>query len=106
MTLPDRETFRAVQEVLNERFEQTRAIERQMHEVAQLHRSMAVELTLQLEQAEKLYSDALIATEHMQRGNVQLKKTVGVKKGSGWLLFWVLISAGLALLVVDWLYPG
>jgi t-SNARE complex subunit (syntaxin) len=96
----------AVQEVLHARFEQTRALEAQMHEVSQLERSMAVELTAQLEQAERLYTDALVATEHLQRGNVQLKKTVGVKRGSGWFLFIVLVGAGVLLLIIDALYPG
>jgi t-SNARE complex subunit (syntaxin) len=95
-----------VQQALTQRFEQTRAIERQMHEIAQTNRSIATELTAQMEQAERLYTDAVIATDFIHRGNVQLKKTVAVKKSSGWFLFVVLLAAGTALLVMDALYPG
>ena len=77
-----------------------------MHEVAAIQRSMAVELTAQVEQAEKLAADALVATEHVGQGNVALRKTVGVKKGSGWLMFGILVAAGVALLIIDHLYPG
>ena len=95
-----------VQEVLNKRFDQAQSIERQMHDIAQIHRTMAVELSAQMEQAEKLYTDAVIATEHLHRGNVQLKKTVAVKKGSGWYMFIVLVAAGIGLLLADALFPG
>lgn len=77
-----------------------------MHDVSQLGRSMAVELTSQMEASEKLYRDALVATEHIGQANVQLRKTVAVKKGSGWWLFLLLVAAGIALLVADALYPG
>ena len=101
-----RNSLRLSQEVLSKRFEQARAIERQMHEIAQINRSMATELTAQMEQSEKLYADAIIATDHMHSGNVQLRRTVAVKKGSGWYVFMTLVVAGLALLVLDALYPG
>lgn len=77
-----------------------------MHEIAQINRSMASELTTQMEQSEKLYTDAVIATDHLHSGNVQLRKTVAVKKGSGWYLFLTLVGAGFALLVADAVYPG
>jgi t-SNARE complex subunit (syntaxin) len=96
----------ALQEALHQRFEQTRAIEAQMHDIAQINRTMALELATQMEQAEQLYAEALIATEHLHRGNVQLKKTVGVKKGSGWFLFAFLVIAGVILLILDTLMPG
>ena len=97
---------RNVQDALRQRFEQARVLERQMHDVSQLGRSMAVELTSQMEASEKLYRDALVATEHIGQANVQLRKTVAVKKGSGWWLFLLLVAAGIALLVADALYPG
>jgi hypothetical protein len=77
-----------------------------MHDIAQINRTMALELASQMEHAERLYTEALVATEHIHHGNVQLRKTVGVKKGSGWFLFAFLVAAGIILLILDRLLPG
>lgn len=67
---------------------------------------MATELTSQVEAAERLYTEALVATNNIDSGNIQLRKAAKVKKSSGWTMFGILVSAAAALLVVDYVYPG
>lgn len=95
-----------MQEDLSHRFEQARTIEQQLHQVAQLNRSMATELTSQMEVAERMYTEALIATNNIDSGNVNLRKAAKVKQSSGCTMFSILVCAAAALLVVDYIYPG
>lgn len=95
-----------MQEDLSHRFEQARTIEQQLHQVAQLNRSMAVELTSQMEAAERLYTQALVATNNIDSGNVHLRKAAKVKQSSGCTMFGILVCAAVALLIVDYVYPG
>lgn len=95
-----------MQEDLSNRFEQARTIEQQLHQVAQLNRSMATELTSQMEVAERLYTEALVATNNLDSGNIQLRKAAKVKQSSGCTMFGILVCAAAALLVVDYVYPG
>jgi hypothetical protein len=71
-----------------------------------MNRTMAIELSNQMEAAEKLYAEAVAATGFIERGNVQLKRTADVKRSSGWFMFLILVCAGVALLVIDFWYPG
>lgn len=67
---------------------------------------MAVELTSQMEVAERLYTEALVATNHIDSGNINLRKAAKVKQSSGCTMFGILVCAAAALLVVDYVYPG
>lgn len=91
---------------MSQRYEQTKSIEQQLHQIAEMNRVMATELTSQMEMAEQMYTDALFATTNLERGNVQLGKAAKVKKESGWNSFVVLLVAALLLLVIDYVYPG
>jgi t-SNARE complex subunit (syntaxin) len=95
-----------VQEDLSQRYEQTKSIEQNLHQIAEMNRAMATELTSQMEMAEKMYTDALFATTNLERGNVQLGKAAKVKKESGCNSFIVLVAAAILLLLVDYVYPG
>jgi t-SNARE complex subunit (syntaxin) len=95
-----------LQEDLSQRYEQTRNIELQLHQVAEMNRTMAMELTSQMEVAERLYTEALSATSNLDRGNVHLRRAANVKKQSGYSMFIILLGAAIALLVIDYVYPG
>lgn len=71
-----------------------------------MNRTMATELSSQMEMAEQMYTDALFATNNLERGNFQLGKAAKVKKDSGCTSFIVLVSAAILLLLVDYVYPG
>ena len=95
-----------MQEDLSQRYEQTKNIENQLHQIAEMNRTMATELSSQMEMAEQMYTDALFATTNLERGNVQLGKAARVKKESGCNSFIVLVGAAFLLLFVDYVYPG
>lgn len=56
----------------------------------------------QAEMIETLYSNAVDATQHIQRGNVHLKKTIKVNRSSRLYLLVLFVVAGLLLLFFDW----
>lgn len=84
--------------------DQVQEAERSVREIASLNIAFSAAIFQQAEQIETLYKEAVEATENIDQGNVQLRKTVQVNKSSRKCIFILLLSFSLALLLLDWWY--
>eukprot|EP00890_Picochlorum_soloecismus_P002208 jgi/Picsp_1/2989/NSC_01212-R1_origin recognition complex subunit 2 len=84
--------------------DQVQEAERSVREIASLNVAFSAAIFQQAEQIETLYKEAIQATENIDQGNVQLRKTVQVNKSSRKCLFILLFSFSIALLLFDWWY--
>ena len=72
-----------------------------LEQVAELNRAMAVNVSQQVEQLERLYGESVAQAENFRRGNVQLKKAVERSAGSSNYLVVFILVAAFALLFLD-----
>jgi syntaxin 18 len=94
----------ALQEELLAMTDQVQVAERTVREIATLNQMFSTAILHQSEQIEQLYVEAVEATGHMGKANVQLDKAVKTNRASQKLMFIVLLVASLALLFLDWYY--
>lgn len=84
--------------------QQSAQIEATMRHVSTLNQMISTAVMAQADMIEQLYNDAVKATHHISRGNVQLKKTIALNRSSrNWVLV-LSVVAGLLLLFFDWFY--
>ena len=81
--------------------EDVQSVSVKLEQVAELNRAMAVNVSRQVEQLERLYSESVAQAENFRRGNVQLKKAVERSAGSSNYLVILILVAALALLFLD-----
>lgn len=75
-----------------------------MRHISTLNQMISTAVMQQADMIEQLYSDALEATHHISRGNVELQKTITLNRSSrNWVLV-LCVLAGLMLLFFDWFY--
>ncbi|KAK2076743.1 hypothetical protein QBZ16_005503 [Prototheca wickerhamii] len=79
-----------------------RHTETQVREVAALNQAFSAAVSHQTEQIERLYAEAVRATGHLERANVQLDKTARANRGGHWTLVAFMLLATLGLLLMDW----
>lgn len=94
----------ALQQELLSMMDQSQHAERTVREIAILNQMFSTAILHQSEQIEKLYSQAVAATGSIQAANIQLDKAVKTNKSSQKLMFFLLLTASLCLLFVDWWY--
>ena len=91
-----------LQQDLSNLTDQAQHAERTVREIASLNQAFSAALFHQAEQIETLYDQAVEASNHMDMGNVQLRKTVKTNSKSSKWLFYILIVFSLMLLFFDW----
>mmetsp|Transcript_7215 Transcript_7215/g.19747 ORF Transcript_7215/g.19747 Transcript_7215/m.19747 type:complete len:294 (+) Transcript_7215:85-966(+) len=94
----------ALQQELSSLTDQAQHAERTVREIASLNQAFSTALFHQAEQIEVLYNQAVEASNHMDMGNVQLKKTVRTNGKSSKWMFIIMVVFSLMLLFFDWWY--
>lgn len=75
-----------------------------MRHISTLNQMVSTAVMQQADMIEQLYNDAVEATHHVSRGNVELRKTIALNRSSrNWVMV-LTVVAGLLLLFVDWFY--
>ncbi len=92
----------ALQQDLSNLTDQAQRAERTVREIASLNQAFSAALFHQAEQIETLYNQAVEASNHMDMGNVQLRKTVQTNSKSSKWVFAMLVVFSLMLLFFDW----
>ena len=80
---------------------EVQGVSTRLEQVAELNRAMAVNVSQQVEQLERLYGESVAQAENFRRGNVQLKKAVERSAGSSNYLVVFILVAAFALLFLD-----
>lgn len=93
---------RQLLEELTSALQQTQGIERTMREITTINQMISTAVMQQAEMIETLYNNAVDATQHIKRGNVDLKKTIQLNRSSRYYLLVLLITLSLLLLFFDW----
>lgn len=73
-----------------------------MREIATLNQMFSAAITQQGEQIAALYNEAVQATGHIERANVQLGKAVRTNRAARKYLLVFFLVASLGLLFLDW----
>ncbi len=94
----------ALQQDLSNLTDQAQHAERTVREIASLNQAFSAALFHQAEQIETLYNQAVEASNHMDMGNMQLRKTVKTNSKSSKWMFVILVVFSLMLLFFDWWY--
>lgn len=92
----------ALERELEELSGSVRHTETQVREVAALNQAFSAAISHQTEQIERLYAEAVRATGHLERANVQLDKTARANRGGHWTLVAFMLLATLGLVLMDW----
>jgi syntaxin 18 len=94
----------ALQHELLSRVDEVSRAEKTVREIATLNQMFSTAILAQSEQIEQLYMEAVAATGHLERGNVQLKRAIRTNTSSRKYLFFFFLLATLGLLFLDWFY--
>eukprot|EP00878_Enallax_costatus_P023300 GHUV01024772.1.p2 GENE.GHUV01024772.1~~GHUV01024772.1.p2 ORF type:complete len:107 (+),score=29.21 GHUV01024772.1:1877-2197(+) len=100
--MQQQDTTRLLLEQLRQASQQALGVERTMRDITAINQMVSTAVMHQAEMIETLYNNAVDATYHVQRGNVELKKTIRVNRSSRMYLLVLFIVAGLLLLFFDW----
>lgn len=92
----------ALQQDLSNLTDQAQHAERTVREIASLNQAFSAALFHQAEQIETLYNQAVEVSNHMDMGNVQLRKTVKTNGKSSKWVFIFLVVLSMLLLFADW----
>ena len=92
----------ALQQDLSNLTDQAQHAEKTVREIASLNQAFSAALFHQAEQIETLYNQAVEASNHMDMGNVQLRKTVKTNGKSSKWVFIFLVVLSMLLLFADW----
>eukprot|EP01025_Chloroclados_australasicus_P031194 TRINITY_DN3153_c0_g1_i2.p2 TRINITY_DN3153_c0_g1~~TRINITY_DN3153_c0_g1_i2.p2 ORF type:complete len:328 (+),score=22.70 TRINITY_DN3153_c0_g1_i2:56-985(+) len=97
----EQESIALANEILQQN-QRVNTVESTVQEIAVFNQMLTSQLVSQAHQIEQLYSEAIEATHHIEAGNVQLKKTIEVNKGSN--IYWIMLFVMLifVLLFMDW----
>ncbi|EFN52389.1 hypothetical protein CHLNCDRAFT_138844 [Chlorella variabilis] len=76
--------------------------ERSVREIATLNQMFSTAIMQQGEQIEKLYSEAVQATRHIDRANVQLGKAIRTNRAARKYMIAFFLIASLGLIFLDW----
>ncbi|KDD74317.1 hypothetical protein H632_c1405p0 [Helicosporidium sp. ATCC 50920] len=96
-------TNRDLVQELTDTFAQVHAAESTVHEIAVLNQMFSTAVVQQNAQVERLYHEAVAATQHIARANVHLGKTLRANASAQRLMACLLLSASLLLLFLDWI---
>ena len=81
---------------------QVQHAERSVREIATLNQMFSTAIMQQGEQIEKLYSEAVQATRHIDRANVQLGKAIRTNRAARKYMIAFFLIASLGLIFLDW----
>jgi syntaxin 18 len=94
----------ALQHELLSRVDEVSRAEKTVREIATLNQMFSTAILAQSEQIEQLYMEAVAATGHLERGNLQLERAIRTNSSGRKYLFFFLVLATLGLLFLDWFY--
>eukprot|EP00882_Tetradesmus_deserticola_P009092 GHRQ01009592.1.p2 GENE.GHRQ01009592.1~~GHRQ01009592.1.p2 ORF type:complete len:107 (+),score=73.72 GHRQ01009592.1:1051-1371(+) len=100
--LQQQDPTRRLLEELTSAAQQAQGMERTMREITTINQMISTAVMQQAEMIETLYNNAVDATQHIKRGNVDLKKTIKLNRSSRYYLLVLMVTLSLLLLFFDW----